>query len=120
MQSIVAKAWKSFPTLRRIDRAHHAPPLSRMRGRAFITTRSTQESDMADVTDPTHEPESYTDLPMQPTGSGPADLEVAYEQMRLAEEAEGTTGGVPAAAVADAAVPVSDAGAIAENEAHLS
>ena len=27
---------------------------------------------MADVTDPTHEPESYTDLPMQPTGSGPA------------------------------------------------
>lgn len=65
---------------------------------------------MADVTDPTHEPESYADLPMQPTGSGPADLEVAYEQMRLAEEAQDTTGGVPAAAVTDAAVPVSDRG----------
>lgn len=75
---------------------------------------------MADVTDPTHEPESYADLPMQPTGSGPADLEVAYEQMRLAEEAQDTTGGVPAAAVTDAAVPVSDAGAIAESEAHPS
>lgn len=75
---------------------------------------------MADVTDPTHEPESYSDLPMQPTGSGPADLEVAYEQMRLAEEAEGTTDSVPAAAVTDAAVPVSDAGAIAESEAHPS
>jgi hypothetical protein len=88
--------------------------------RALITTRHAQESDMADVNDPTHEPESYTDLPMQPTGSGPADLEVAYEQMRLAEEAEGTTGGVPTAAVADAAMPVSDAGAVAESEAHPS
>lgn len=75
---------------------------------------------MPDVNDPTQEPESYNDLPMQPTGSGPADLEVAYEQMRLADEAEGTTGGVPAAAVADATLPVGDASAAAESEAHPS
>lgn len=75
---------------------------------------------MADVNDQTNEPESYNDLPMQPTGSGPADLEVAYEQMRLAEEAEGTTGGVPAAAVADATIPANDTSAVAESEAHPS
>ncbi len=75
---------------------------------------------MADVTDPTHEPESYYRSADAADRVRPADLEVAYEQMRLAEEAEGTTGGVPAAAVTDAAVPVSDAGAIAESEAHPS
>jgi hypothetical protein len=31
--------------------------------------------------------ESLADLPIQPTGSGVADLEIAYEQMRLAEDA---------------------------------
>ena len=30
-------------------------------------------------------PDSYGDLPLQPTGSGVADLEIAYEQMRLTE-----------------------------------
>ena len=32
-------------------------------------------------------PESVADLPLQPTGSGVADLEIAYEQMKLAEDA---------------------------------
>lgn len=27
--------------------------------------------------------DSFSDLPMQPTGSGVADLEIAYEQMKL-------------------------------------
>lgn len=31
--------------------------------------------------------DSFTDLPIQPTGSGVADLEIAYEQMKLAEDA---------------------------------
>lgn len=35
-------------------------------------------------------PETFADLPMQPTGSGVADLEIAYEQMKLAEDAGGT------------------------------
>lgn len=35
-------------------------------------------------------PESFADLPMQPTGSGVADLETAYEQMKLAEDADPT------------------------------
>ena len=35
--------------------------------------------------------EDFADLPMQPTGSGVADLEIAYEQMRL-DEAEGADG----------------------------
>lgn len=30
-------------------------------------------------------PDSFGDLPLQPTGSGVADLEIAYEQMKLAE-----------------------------------
>ena len=33
-------------------------------------------------------PETFADLPMQPTGSGVADLEIAYEQMKLAEDAD--------------------------------
>ena len=37
------------------------------------------------------DPDNFADLPLQPTGSGVADLEVAYEQMKLLE------GDVPAA-----------------------
>lgn len=33
--------------------------------------------------------DSFSDLPMQPTGSGAVDLEIAYEQMRLAEADDG-------------------------------
>jgi hypothetical protein len=75
---------------------------------------------MADVNDTNREPESYSDLPMQPTGSGVADLEVAYEQMRLDEEGERTTGAPIAAGVADTTLPVDDAGAAAESAAHPS
>lgn len=32
--------------------------------------------------------ENLGDLPIQPTGSGVADLEIAYEQMKVAEGAE--------------------------------
>ena len=39
------------------------------------------------VTDPAIE--SFGDLPIQPTGSGVADLEIAYEQMKLAEDDAG-------------------------------
>lgn len=46
-------------------------------------------------------PDNFSDLAMQPTGSGVADLEIAYEQMRLAEDA-------------DAADTLSDAGAADE------
>lgn len=43
---------------------------------------------MADpiAADPT--PDNFGDLPIQPTGSGVADLEIAYEQMRLAEDTD--------------------------------
>lgn len=33
-------------------------------------------------------PDSFGDLPLQPTGSGVADLEIAYEQMRVAQGGE--------------------------------
>jgi hypothetical protein len=33
-------------------------------------------------------PDNFGDLPIQPTGSGVADLEIAYERMKLAESAE--------------------------------
>lgn len=35
-------------------------------------------------------PETFADLPIQPTGSGVADLEIAYEQMKLAEDPDGS------------------------------
>ena len=43
---------------------------------------------MTDQHDHDASPEDYGVLPMQPTGSGVADLEVAYEQMKLAEDAD--------------------------------
>lgn len=42
---------------------------------------------MTDPTAPETALNTFGDLPMQPSGSGVADLEIAYEQMRLAEEA---------------------------------
>ncbi|WP_312488394.1 hypothetical protein [Sphingomonas sp.] len=57
------------------------------------------------------EPQSFDDLPIQPTGSGVQDLEIAYEQMRLAE-GRGTT---------DAAtITLDGSDAVAESEAHPS
>jgi hypothetical protein len=42
---------------------------------------------MADPTAPDTPLSDLGDLPIQPTGSGVADLEIAYEQMKLAEDA---------------------------------
>lgn len=75
---------------------------------------------MPDVNDPTKEPESYSDLPMQPTGSGPADLEIAYEQMRLAESETGTTGEPAAADLVERDIAIDEADEVASSEAHPS
>ena len=40
---------------------------------------------MINATEPGAAPDSFSDLPLQPTGSGVADLEMAYEQMKLTE-----------------------------------
>ncbi|WP_322966214.1 hypothetical protein [Sphingomonas fuzhouensis] len=62
---------------------------------------------MRDDIDTPAEPQGFGDLPIQPTGSGVQDLEVAYEQMRLSET--------------EAAPIAEDSGeAIAESEAHPS
>ena len=62
------------------------------------------------MTDPnattTPAPDNFGDLPMQPTGSGVADLEIAYEQMKLAEGAEDGSEGPDAAG---SATPISGA-----------
>ncbi len=79
---------------------------------------------MTDTTDQNGPAESYGDLPIQPTGSGVADLEIAYEQMKLAEGADGVaeTGGIDgvAPAMADPAVPTDDDPATRESAAHPS
>lgn len=41
---------------------------------------------MSNPNEPRAEPDSFNDLPIQPTGSGVADLEIAFEQMKLSEE----------------------------------
>ena len=43
---------------------------------------------MTDHPDHATPPETFADLPIQPTGSGVADLEIAYEQMQLANDDE--------------------------------
>ena len=75
---------------------------------------------MPDVNDPTNEPEDFSDLPMQPTGSGPADLEIAYEQMRLAESEAGTTGEPAAADLVERDIATDPADDVANSEAHPS
>jgi hypothetical protein len=40
---------------------------------------------MSNPDEPHPAPDSFSDLPMQPTGSGVADLEIAFEQMKLSE-----------------------------------
>lgn len=57
-------------------------------------------------------PTGIADLPMQPTGSGVADLETAYEQMKLA--------GDDIAPSDTADVPAIDGDAAAESAAHPS
>lgn len=75
---------------------------------------------MADVNDLTHEPESYTDLPMQPTGSGPADLEVAFEQMRLAEDDSTDPHGSAETLTVDETIPTEQTPGAVESAAHPS
>ncbi|AXJ94883.1 MULTISPECIES: hypothetical protein [unclassified Sphingomonas] len=73
---------------------------------------------MADAQDPTHEPEGFGDLPIQPTGSGVADLEVAYEQMRLAE---GEDAGSAGPTEGETPIPLDDeTPGVIESEAHPS
>ena len=66
---------------------------------------------MHDQTHTPHEPESFADLPIQPTGSGVQDLEIAYEQLRLSEDEPDA---------ASAADPTLSGDAMAESEAHPS
>jgi hypothetical protein len=42
-----------------------------------------EESDMPDEADRAVEPQTFGDLPIQPTGFGVKDLEMAYDQMQL-------------------------------------
>ncbi len=61
--------------------------------------------------------DGFGDLPIQPTGSGVADLEIAYEQMRL----EGGGDGADALpADPDAIVPTEDGLDAADSAAHPS
>jgi len=73
---------------------------------------------MTDPTDPRSDfeesgPESFADLPIQPTGSGVADLEIAYEQMRLGEDDDRPVD-------PDVAIPTEDTGDAADSAAHPS
>lgn len=66
------------------------------------------------MTDP-KTPDGLGDLPLQPTGSGVADLEIAYEQMQLAGDADTATD-----AEADAPAATEGGDAERESEAHPS
>ena len=68
-------------------------------------------------------PANLNDLPILPRGSGVADLEVAYEQMKLADVAESTTMmGVKAddTAYDSAMIPTEEGSDTAESAAHPS
>ena len=72
------------------------------------------------MSDPTHSdssPETFADLPMQPTGSGVADLEIAYEQMKVAEGADADR---PEMGVDNDPTGLGRSAGIAESEAHPS
>lgn len=72
---------------------------------------------MTDPNEADEAPDGFGDLPLQPTGSGVADLEIAYEQMRLSAGADA------AAARADDdldALPADGGDAEAESEGHPS
>lgn len=51
--------------------------------------------------------DEFGNLPINPTGSGTADLELAYEQMKLAEDADASN----AVDVADSRARIEDVGA---------
>ncbi len=70
----------------------------------------------------TSEPASFADLPIQPTGSGVQDLEIAYEQMELAKgdtaSADEALDGVPSGG--GAVMPIEDEEAAIISAAHPS
>lgn len=66
-----------------------------------------------------------SNLPIHPTGSGIADLEIAYEQMRLAEDADVSgsllnPGSAGEGNAHDAAVAPTEITAVEESAAHPS
>lgn len=67
-----------------------------------MTDRTAPDTTLADL----------TGLPMQPTGSGVADLDVAYEQMKLSQAADASPG------LADENAPPTTAEDRDESEAH--
>lgn len=75
---------------------------------------------MSDPNPHPHEIESFGDLPIQPTGSGPADLETAYEQMRLSESANAEIGPGDDLPATDTPIPTDDTPDAAESGAHPS
>lgn len=76
---------------------------------------------MTDRSTPDASPEAFIDLPLQPTGSGVADLEIAYEQMKLAEDANPERASTDGRAVDSANVTPSDRDDDgADSEAHPS
>jgi hypothetical protein len=72
-------------------------------------------------TDTTNEaaPEGFGNLPIQPTGSGVADLEIAYEQMRLSEDADADVAALNED-LDPATVPTESGDAATESAAHPS
>jgi hypothetical protein len=72
------------------------------------------------------EPASFADLPIQPTGSGVQDLEIAYEQMALAQDASVPSGQALGDNVTDGALgddgvmPIEDEEATVISAAHPS
>ena len=69
---------------------------------------------MPDPQNTAPEPSFLADLPMQPSGSGVADLAVAFERMKLADEAD------EPAAPDDATMPTVADGPAQESAAHPS
>lgn len=62
---------------------------------------------------------SFAGLPIQPTGSGVQDLDIAYEQMRLSE-AQQDPSGVAAQEITDNTIPTVDDEAARISAAHPS
>lgn len=72
---------------------------------------------MSDRTAPEDALASLGDLPLQPTGSGVADLEIAYERMKLAQDAETGSTSAPEGAGLSSSARDGDS---SESEAHPS
>lgn len=75
-----------------------------------------KENDVPDEINPAEEPATFADLPIQPTGSGVQDLEIAYEQMKLSQDDAAATE-IPAG---DATIPTEDGHDAVVSAAHPS